>query len=271
MKNSGKLLRSLQKELTDIEKKETALENTALGAKSLPLKSQLESKIPVKVYEGLESAFCKAFSMVFDQGRSLIEKSYNKDELAADHSIRDYALNIKGGRRELKQLKKAAQRSELINLAVTTVEGVGLGAMGIGLPDIVLFISTLLKGVYETALSYGFDYVNQNEQYFILKLLSASLQTGEDWQLENKAVDSLIFGSPHEVSASELEFQMKKTASVFTVDMLLLKFVQGMPVVGMLAGAANPIYYRKILRYVRLKYQKRYVLSKLRSISAVVD
>ena len=28
---------------------------------------------------------------------------------------------------------------------------------GFGLPDIVLFIGTLLKGIYETALNYGFD------------------------------------------------------------------------------------------------------------------
>ena len=38
-----------------------------------------------------------------------------------------------------------------------------------------------------------------------------------------------------------------------------MKFVQGIPVVGVLGGAANPVYYRKILRYVQLKYRKRYL------------
>ena len=42
--------------------------------------------------------------------------------------------------------------------------------------------------------------------------------------------------------------------------MLLLKFVQGLPVIGVLGGAANPVYYRKILTYVQLKYKKRYLL-----------
>ena len=42
--------------------------------------------------------------------------------------------------------------------------------------------------------------------------------------------------------------------------MLLLKFIQGLPVVGLIGGAANPVYYRKVMRYVQLKYHKRYLL-----------
>lgn len=39
----------------------------------------------------------------------------------------------------------------------------------------------------------------------------------------------------------------------------LLKFVQGLPIVGILGGAANPVYYRRVLRYVQLKYRKRWL------------
>ena len=56
------------------------------------------------------------------------------------------------------------------------------------------------------------------------------------------------------------ENQIKATASAFAVDMILLKFVQSLPVVGILGGAANPVYYRKVMNYVRLKYHKRYLL-----------
>jgi hypothetical protein len=42
--------------------------------------------------------------------------------------------------------------------------------------------------------------------------------------------------------------------------MLLLKFIQGLPVVGIVGGAANPVYYSKIMKYVQLKYRKRYLL-----------
>ena len=44
--------------------------------------------------------------------------------------------------------------------------------------------------------------------------------------------------------------------------MLLAKFVQGIPVAGILGGISNPVYYRRILYYVQLKYQKRYLLQK---------
>ena len=41
--------------------------------------------------------------------------------------------------------------------------------------------------------------------------------------------------------------------------MLLLKFIQGLPVVGVLGGAANPVYYNKIMKYIQIKYRKRYL------------
>lgn len=42
--------------------------------------------------------------------------------------------------------------------------------------------------------------------------------------------------------------------------MLFLKFIQGLPVVGILGGMANPVYYNKVMKYVQLKYRKRYLL-----------
>lgn len=263
MRNRNKMLASLQKELTLLEKKERNLENTALKAEKSKWKIQLENKIPAKVFVGIESAFCKAFAVVFDQGRALIEKSYNKNSLSEDHSIRDYAVLVKGSRREIRKMSISARKSSYLNLAVTTLEGMGLGALGIGLPDIVLFISTLLKGVYETAVNFGFDYAARQEQYLILKMLYAALSTGEDWSRENKEIDAIFRGRGYEITDEEFEKQLKKTASAFAVDMLILKFVQGLPVIGLVAGAANPVYYNKVLRYVHLKYQKHYMINKL--------
>ena len=44
--------------------------------------------------------------------------------------------------------------------------------------------------------------------------------------------------------------------------MLVLKFIQGLALVGVLGGAANPVYYRRVLNYVQLKYHKRYLYQK---------
>ena len=80
-------------------------------------------------------------------------------------------------------------------MAVSTVEGVGLGILGIGLPDIVLFLSVILKGTYETALQYGFSYDTPEERMYILRLLETAMSKGEQWIACNMTVDNYFFVS----------------------------------------------------------------------------
>jgi len=259
-----KRAKALQKELLAVEKQEKKLQKAFVKAKNPVWKTALGDKIPKKVYTGLESTFCKGFSLVFNQGRSLIEKSYSKENLRDNHTIRDFAVQLKGGRKELKAVHKSAKRSDSLNLVVTTAEGMALGALGIGMPDIVLFITTLLKGVYETALNYGFDYCLPEEQYMILNMMAASLITGEERIEWDDMIDGMIVEMPREVPQTVLDEQIRETASVFAMDMLILKFIQGLPVVGILGGVANPIYYNRVLKYVQLKYRKRYLLKQIK-------
>lgn len=251
---------AVRKELLSVIRQEEKLHKAAMKESSAAWKDKLESLIPGKVSTGLDSAFCKAFSLVFDQGRGIIEKSYKKDAIVEDHAIRDYAVQVKGSRRELRKLSRSARRADLLNLTVTTLEGIGLGALGIGMPDIVLFISTLLKGVYETALHYGCGYETRGQQLLILKMLAASLSTGEDWARRNREVEAILTWEEIPVTEEEFKMQLQETASVFSVDMLVLKFIQGLPVVGILGGAMNPVYYTRIMKYVQLKFRKRYLL-----------
>lgn len=255
-----KRMTAVQKELAAVSRREKKLESAAMKAKPATWKIALEKKVPQKVYAGLESAFCKAFSAVFNQGRSLLEKSYNKEELLAVHGVRDAAVKA-GGRRELRRMDRGAKQAGWANMAITTAEGLGLGALGIGMPDIVLFISTLFKGVYETALNYGYDYESKFEQLLILKMMAASLSSGEARAEQNAEIDYLLPAGNCDVSDEEFDAQMQKTAGAFAMDMLLLKFIQGILVVGILGGAANPYYYRKVMKYVQLKYRKRYLMS----------
>lgn len=251
---------AVNKELLDVERREKKLQQSAEKAKPAAWKAVLEDRVPEKVYSGLESAFSKGFSMVFSQGRALIEKGYNKDDIKADYAIRDYAVQVKGRRKELKQMQRSAKKSDLLNLTVTTVEGIGLGALGIGMPDIVLFLGTLLKGIYETALNYGFDYESRQEQVLILKMMETALSTGHDWTEKNADVDEMLMYETVEITDEIFNAQLQKTSAAFAMDMLLLKFIQGLPIVGIIGGAVNPIYYSKVMKYVQLKYRKRYLM-----------
>lgn len=253
----------VNRELLDVERKEKKLRQAAKQARHAAWKTALEGRIPEKVYMGLESAFSKGFAAVFTQGQSIIERSYNKEALRSDYAVRDYAVQLKGGRKELKQMHKSAKQSNAGNLTVTAVEGIGLGVLGVGMFDIVLFLGIILKGIYETALNFGFDYESEKEQYLILKMMETALSSGDDWVRKNAEVDLLLVPETAHVMETDLKKQMKDTSSAFAVDMLLLKFIQGIPVIGVLGGAANPVYYTKIMKYVQLKYRKRYLLKRM--------
>lgn len=255
-----KQIKVLNQEFRALQRREDRLMDAAVKARQPGWKKALEEKVPEKVYGGLNSAFAKGFSLVFLHGRKAIEITYKKENIARNHEVRSSGFQTTGKRKEMKLLHKSAQKSSGLNIAVTTVEGIGLGALGIGMPDIVLFLTTVLRGVYETALHYGFEYESRFEQMLILKMMAASLSTGEDWFQRNKEVNDWILRGSETISDEAFQSQIQDTASVFAVDMLLLKFIQGLPVVGILGGAANPLYYHKILRYVQLKYKRRYLL-----------
>lgn len=259
-KNS-KLKKSCRKELAYILKKEAAIRRQA-EKKPAEWKSALAKKIPDKVTGSLQTAFGKAFSIIFEKGTAIISKIYNEDDLDQNHKIQDYTIRIKGSRRELKRMRKMAEKSNLVNTALTTAEGAGLGLLGIGMPDIVVFTGVLLRGAYECAMQYGYDYNQPRERYLILCMMEAALSRRDKWVMANGEVNRLLSAdcSPTDM---ELVDQIKHTSDAFAMDMLLLKFVQGLPLIGIIGGLGNPVYYNKIVGYIRLKYYKRYLLGLL--------
>ena len=131
------------------------------------------------------------------------------------------------------------------------------------MPDIVIWLGILLRSIYETALEHGYNYESLEEKFFILKMMEASMLSGDAWISVNEDVDAYLCQNVHVIpTEQELEEQIEKTASAFATDMLVMKFIQGIPIVGIIGGGANPVYYQKVMKYVQLKYRKRYLLSK---------
>lgn len=254
----------VERELKKIACEEQKLLQNAQKKNAAPAwKSGLENRIPEKALTGLRKAFSKGLQIIFEKGSPLIEKTYDKDSIEKDFQINDYAMDIKGSRKEINRIRAGVSGSNALNTVVTTLEGIGLGALGIGLPDIVIWLGVLLRGVYETALKYGFNYDSSEEKLFILKLIETAMLSGDKWIALNSEVDQFIVQRAHVVpKEDELKGQIEKTANAFATEMLVTKFIQGLPVVGMLGGAANPVYYRRIMRYVQLKYRKRYLMEK---------
>ena len=259
-------MNALEKEWRVLRRAEEQLRQQAMRRAAPGWKAKIEERIPEKLMTGLESAFEKAFTLIFEKGTVVIERTYRRGALEKDFKVRDYAVDIRRGRRELGKVRRSAGRSNALTTVLTTVEGVGLGALGIGLPDVAVWVAVLLRSVYETALKYGFSYDTPEERLFILKMMEASMSTGSRWSELDRALDDdirrgvLPFPSEEEWAA-----QLRRTSDAFAAELLAAKFVQGLPVVGIVGGAANPVYYQKVMRYVQLKYRKRYLVLKRRS------
>ena len=257
----------LQKEKLLLEKQEKRYLEQRQKQNDSKLNKFLEDKVPDKLQETLEKAFCSAFRLIFLKGISVIEKTYKKEELEKDFKVRDFSLDLKESRKEYKELRTEAARRNLKNQAVSAAEGLGLGLLGVGLPDIAIFTAMLLRGVYETALYFGFSYDTPEERFFILCLLEASVSRGEQWAENNARVDRLIYTLVQKkeltVSEEDLEAQIQAAGNAFSLDMLAAKFIQGLPVVGAFGGLSNPVCWKQVMTYVQLKYRKRYLMGKV--------
>lgn len=252
----------LQKELEEITKKEAKLLRKASENSTGSLRENLEDKIPEKVYTALRTAFAKAFEVVFKKGDGLLNRTINSKEIERKFRILDYAVENGGTKKEYKELQKSVSGSNSLNTLISAAEGIGLGVLGIGLPDIVLWLGFLLRGVYEVAQKYGFSCNSLKERYFVLKLLEASMSRGKAFKDCNRWVDLAMELDLPEIAEAELDHQISRTAEAFASRLLLMKFIQGIPIAGAAGGAFNPVYYRRIVNYAELKYRKRYLLGK---------
>lgn len=241
--------------LGKLEKKERRL----LGAsqKYGAAKRRLYDKLPQKLRAALELAFEKAFATVFLKGTGVIEKTFDKAELETEFDINDYSVNRKRSAKNLRRLDRPAKKSNMVNGTVAAASGFGMGLLGFGIPEIPIFVAVLLKGVYQTAKSYGFSYESEQERSYILRLICVALTGGEEQLAHNRRLDGM------EYPQGCLEEDIRIAAKVLTDAMLLEKMVQGFPVVGALGGLANHWVYRKVARVGALKYKKRYLTQKV--------
>lgn len=249
-----------EKELKYIAKQERKLQKQAMNS-DVGWKSALESFIPEKIYINLRAAFATAFNIIFEKGIDVIEKTYSKERLLKEFESKDTAVDDIQTRRELRKFRSNVSSSNRWKSIITTAEGVGLGALGIGLPDVVLFIGFILQSIYEVALKYGYDYNKPEERLLILKMMSAAISKRDKWLKADLEVEEML-RNPDVPDIDAVQTQIGVTADDFALDMLVLKFIQGLPIVGVVGGLSNPVYYNKIMEYVRLKYHKRYLLSK---------
>lgn len=271
--------RFINRQIVKLHKKEDKmLKNKPVGflQKNINnISDKLEAKIPQNLRDMLENAFEKAFKVVFEKGTGIIEKTYSKDQTAFEYEINDFAIgqNIRSIalKKHMKNIDAISKRSRFMGKGIAFVEGAGLGLLGIGLPDIPIFISVMLKGIYETSISYGFEYDTVQEKIYILKLIQAAVCEDEEKYTKNHELDEWAEDIRKKHWNANLETEIKKTAKILSDNMLFAKFIQGLPVVGVAGSLFNLSTYSRVSDYAALKYKKRYLEKKRRKIILAGD
>ena len=250
------------KELKKIHRQEVRLTKKAMKPRPPGTISQLEEKIPEKIQSALESAFCKVFCVLVENeiASDIFTYGIKNHDLLHKFYFQDSDFQLMGKRSALGKMRNSFNTSKYKYLVLSAVEGGGFGTLGIGLPDIAIFSTLLLKSAYEVASRYGFNYRLPEERYFVLKAIQTSVSTGDAWKSGNKELNRIIDGSYSiDTSPESLHRQAAETGKVLAHEILFWKFIQGIPVVGIAGGLSNPVYYQRIINFVHLKYRKRYL------------
>ncbi len=248
-----------EREWEDLCRKEQHFLHKRQQKKEPALNRMLEQKVPPKLQQTLELAFEKAFALVFEKGTGMIEKTYPKDRLEKEYLINRYADEIHANRRSLSVFSKKAQATGRQNTALSGLSGIGMGALGIGIPDIPVFTAIALKCIYEIAVRYGFSYTDPEERYFILLLLEGAVSYGESLRQTDEKTEAFL-RHPRLPEGYCSKQQIARTSAQFSKELLYLKFLQGIPLVGAVGGAYDMLYMNQISQYANLKYRKRFLL-----------
>lgn len=221
----------------------------------------LEDKVPDRLRTTLDKAFARAFRLVLEKGSGLIEKTYDRQGAQARFLQQEEVIARQGRRRDLRVHSRRALGAGLKNLTLSGGAGIGLGILGIGLPDIVLFTGLMLKNIYEIALRYGFDYQSEEEQGFILRIIHGAVSYGDAFLDTDNALNHFIETGafPSDLRRDDL---IRQAAGGLSRELLYLKFLQGIPVIGAVGGAYDAVYMGRVTEYAELKYRRRYYLGR---------
>lgn len=258
----------LTQQLKQIELQEQKIlsqsDHTILDTTLTPIFDKIQDKIPTKLVNTLNSAFYKSFQLVFDKGSTYIEKTYNKDRIELEYDINNYALDKRMNKRHINRMDRYSKQSQFINSSISVVEGSALGILGIGLPDTFLLLSVMVKTVYEIALSYGYSYDKEEEKAYLLLLINTAISKGEQQLDLNKKLELLSDKLDHNIEAQvDVDTLMRETSKSLSESLLTAKFIQGIPIVGVVGGAVNYNTVNRVAKFARIKYKKRYLLKKL--------
>lgn len=111
----------------------------------------------------------------------------------------------------------------------------------------------LLRGIYEAALCYGFACDTETEKIYMLNLIAEAMEGTNSADEIARLIEG---GLP---LPRDLDAEISRAAKALSGRLLTAKFIQGLPIVGVVGGAANAVFYRAVISHATLQYKKRYL------------
>jgi len=254
----------LEKEIARLNRAEKRFLKKHRYKEPTKLDKLLEEKVPEKLESTLDAAFAKAFNFIFSKGSFLIEKSFSTDKLITEFENDIAMLEETGRGREMRKFKWRASVSGSAHTIFSTVTGIALGITGAWIPDIIVFLSLVLRNMYTISMRYGYEYSSEEEQKFILRIISTAVMDGDELLKGDRVINNLIRNGLASDEKS-LDECINDAAVSLSHALLLMKFLQNIPVVGVVGGASDFIYMERISDYAVLKYQRRFLVDQIRS------
>lgn len=250
----------LKEELKFIEKKPSQF----LKKEKDFLNSFIEHKTPEKIQITTEAVFQSAFEFIFEEGIDIIEKTYSKYKLQNEYENNKKEFNLKRNEKALKKFDKSVKTSNNISAFLTGVKSTALGTLGVGLPDIPIFVAEIIRVVYSTALKYGYSYENENEKIFILSIIAFALCKTSQKQKYSGICDNIAECIETEknisISLKDMEYE---TSQILSKTVCGTKLIQGVMIAGILSSAGNISIINNVSKSAYLKYKKRFIMYKL--------
>ena len=254
-----------------LEKKEQYLLEKRMLQNPPTVQRLLADKLPPKLQDTLRGAFLQAFEAIFTHGGTVIRKTFSEKKQKNEYEIRRITAELQPSKKHLRAFSKKAVQINRGNAVLSGSAGAAMGLLGIGLPDIPVFVGILLKNIYETAIANGFDCKTPGEQYFVLLLIASALSAGDAAAEHETLVNAWIDAHrviPAGTQKQEIfRDQMQKTAYVLADAVLCMKFIQGIPVVGAVGGISDAVCVSRVGTYASLKYERR----RLTQAAAITD
>ena len=253
----------LQREIERHRRAERRFLRKQMHREPTKLDNFLEEKVPEKLEATLDAAFAKAFHLIFSKGSWIISKTFDENKLIAEYEADTAELEEIGKGRQMRKFKRRASVTGATHTIASTVTGLALGFTGGMIPGIIAFIALLLRNMYQISMKYGYAYDTEEEKKFMLRIIEAAVQEGSDLLDANKEINHYIRAGLSE-DESTLDERINEAAVALARALLLMKFLQNIPVVGIVGGASDFIYMERISDYAVLKYQRRFLVDQLR-------